>query len=119
MKKFFKIISFSIFIVFLISLYTNVFAAGYVGGLSPSAGTGKVKIEKIIGTFLDLIRIAGVSIATIMLLVVSSKYIMASAGERAEIKKYAITYVIGAFILFAGAGLLKIIKDLVDQAITA
>ena len=40
---------------------------------------------------------------------------LSSAGDRADIKKYAMNYVIGAFILFGATALVSIAKVFIDS----
>ena len=47
----------------------------------------------------------------VMLSILGMKYMYSSPGERAEIKKHAVIYVIGAFILFAVPGIIRIIIE--------
>ena len=56
-------------------------------------------------------RIVCVSIAIVILLVISMKYMMSAPGDRADIKKHAIHYVISAVILFGVTGILTIISN--------
>ena len=42
---------------------------------------------------------------------------MAAPGDRADIKKYAMNYVIGAMILFGAAGILGIVQRFVNTAL--
>ena len=46
-----------------------------------------------------------------MLIVLAIKYISAAPGDKAEIKKHAVVYVVGAIILFAATGILGIVKN--------
>ena len=46
-----------------------------------------------------------------MLIVLAIKYISAAPGDKAEIKKHAVVYVVGAVILFAATGILGIVKN--------
>ncbi len=46
-----------------------------------------------------------------MLLVVAMKYMTAAPGEKADIKKSAVAYVVGAITLFAVTGILGIIEE--------
>lgn len=66
-------------------------------------------------TAISVMRVACVTIAIVILLVISMKYMMSAPGDRADIKKHAIHYVIGAFILFAVTGLLEIINNFAQQ----
>lgn len=79
------------------------------GGSSTAEGSGAVK--KILATVLDVVRLVGAAVAVVMLMTIAAKYMIASSGDRADIKKYAFNYVIGAIILFAASGILTIIRD--------
>lgn len=65
------------------------------------------------GTVIAVLRIVCVTIAIVMLLTIAMKYMISSAGDRADIKKHAVNYVIGAFILFGVTGILGIINNFV------
>lgn len=71
-------------------------------------GTGEVK--SVAEMILGIIQVIAVGVALIMLVVLAIKYIAASPGEKADIKKSLTVYIVGALILFAGAGLLNIIQ---------
>ncbi len=66
----------------------------------------------IIGTIITVVQVIGVGVAIIMLIVLAIKYISAAPGDKAEIKKHAVVYVVGAIVLFAASGILGIIKNL-------
>lgn len=66
---------------------------------------------------ISIMRVVGVSIATVMLLAVSIKYMISSAGDRADIKKHAIVYVVGAMLLFGAVGILGVIEDFTNKAL--
>ena len=63
-------------------------------------------------TLLAVARIVCVAIAIVMLLVIAMKYMMSAPGDRADIKKHAVNYVIGAFILFGVNIILSIINNI-------
>ena len=110
-KKIIKMISIFVLAVFLCAICSNVLAAvSDFSGATTGFGGGDAKIKKIINAILSLVRNIGVGIAVIILMSLGCKYMMASAGERAEIKKYAITYIIGAVVLFASSTLIGIIQ---------
>ena len=60
-------------------------------------------------TAISVARIVCVTIAIVILLVIAMKYMISAPGDRADIKKHAIHYVKGAFILFAVTGILSIL----------
>lgn len=69
------------------------------------------KVDKVIATVITLTRTITVAIAMVILLVIGMKYMIASPGDRADIKKHAVAYVIGAFILFGASGILTILLE--------
>ena len=72
-------------------------------GASAAAGN-------IIGMVINIAQVIGTGVAIIMLIVLAIKYIAASPEGKAEIKKNATIYIVGAVILFAASGLLGIIR---------
>ena len=64
---------------------------------------------------LDVVRLVGAAVAVVMLMTIAAKYMIASSGDRADIKKYAFNYVIGAIILFAASGILTIVRDTITK----
>ena len=74
-------------------------------------------IEKIVGTILGVMRTACVGIAIIIIMVLSIKYMSSAPGERAEIKKSAIQYGVGALIFFGAAGIIKILESATNTAL--
>lgn len=68
------------------------------------------KVNKMSATVITAIRIAATCVAIVMLLVLAMKYMIAAPGEKADIKKSAIPYVIGAVVLFGAVGILGIIE---------
>ena len=66
-------------------------------------------------TAISIMRIICVTIAIVILLTISMKYMMSAPGDRADIKKHAVHYVIGAFILFAVTGILGILNNFAEQ----
>ena len=64
----------------------------------------------IIGKIINIAQIIGMGVAIIMLIVLAIQYIAASPEGKAEIKKNATIYIVGAIILFAASGILGIIR---------
>ena len=134
MRIFRKICIIMIILLFAVSFQNNVFAddtgdpltGGGAGGkdvtsfdsisvgtivTGASDNTGAANsINKMIGAVLTVVQVIGVGVAVIMLVVLAIKYIAASPGDKAEIKKHAVVYVVGAVVLFAASGILGIIR---------
>lgn len=115
-KKILKVIAILIYILFIFCMFSNTYATitNQFKGSSPSVGVDK--IQDIIKAVLTITRTVGVFIAVAILMILACKYMIASAGDRADIKKHAISYVIGAIILFATSGIAEILKNLIDGA---
>lgn len=116
-NKVIKIVILVIIIAFIISSFYISNAGAYnvsqFSGSAPTDTKGVTGIRTIIGMILDIVRIAGAGIAIIMVTILAGKYMMASVGEKAEIKKHATTYVIGAIVMISAAGILGIVRDFI------
>lgn len=123
MNKFIKIITALFIIAMLSTMVVSVFAiptdvldkvqgdtnqAMSVGGLSST-------IKNVIG----VVQVICYSAAVIMLILIGVKFITESPEGKAEIKKAAIQYVIGAIIVFAAGTLLGIIANMSTSVVTS
>lgn len=125
LKKSMKIVGIlAIIAIITISLMPNVFAAyglnydNAEGALDASQAnsTGVYKAtNNALNTALGIIQLVGVAIAVIMLIVLAIKYISAAPGDKAEIKKHAVVYIVGAVVLFGAAGILGIVRNFAGQ----
>ncbi len=116
-----KIIKVSLTLILMLSLMFAVLQtasnAGYSDEMktlidkdySDSTGTD-AKVNEITATVITSIRIVGICVAIVMLLTVAMKYMTAAPGDKADIKKSSIQYVVGAIVLFGAVGLLSIIS---------
>ena len=59
------------------------------------------------------------AVAIIMLVVMAIKYISAAPSEKAELKKSATVYVVGAIVLFAATGILQVVKNFAQANVSA
>lgn len=73
--------------------------------------------QNVVGTIINTIRIIGTGIAIIMLTYVAIKYIMAAPQEKADFKKSATAYIVGAIVLFASTNILTVIADFASSNI--
>ena len=69
-----------------------------------------INIAQVIGMIINIAQVIGMGVAIIMLIVLAIQYIAASPEGKAEIKKNATIYIVGAVILFAASGILGIIR---------
>lgn len=119
---FLKRISLILLIILIMSFMFNIYISSQAEFISEklitdtygSEGkdkTAKDRVSKVLSVIITIVRIAGVCIAITMLLAVAMKYMTAAAGEKAEIKKSAVQYVVGAIVLFGAVGILGIINN--------
>ena len=116
MKKSMKIVSILLIIMMVLASLSTVFASTDMNWSttdltikSESTDLSK-RTNTIMGQALGVIQIVGMGVAVIMLIVLAIKYISAAPGDKAEIKKHAVVYIVGAVVLFGASGLIQIIK---------
>ena len=118
-SKVMRIISIALIVVFALVMLSQVtLAAGQsAANMSATSFTRTDKsgasnaVTNIIGSIINIAQIIGMGVAIIMLIVLAIKYIAAAPEGKAEIKKNATIYIVGAIILFAAAAILQIIKN--------
>lgn len=69
------------------------------------------KVNEAANVILGIVQVVAVAVAVIMLVVLAIKYISASPEGKADIKKSATLYIVGAVLLFAATGILEILKQ--------
>lgn len=67
-------------------------------------------VNTIAKSVITITRVICMGVAVTMLIVLAIKYMSAAPGDKATIKKSAVTYVVGAIVMFAAAGILSIIE---------
>ena len=114
MKNIVKILSSTLLIVLILSIVASPVFADYLdpSSISPNDNGGvATAAQNVAGTILGVVQVVGVSVAIIMLIVLAIKYMSAAPNDKAEIKKHAVVYVVGAVVLFGSSAILGIIKD--------
>ena len=102
----------------LLVVFTNV-------SMAASSITSQIKPDESASTpftgamevIVGLAQIVAVGMAAIMIIVLAVKYMSSSSNERAEIKKHAVVYIVGACIAFGAAGLLQILKTFTTETL--
>lgn len=118
-KIIFKVI-FIFLIIFLIfninmmrSFCTDSTGRSAISSFQDNANNEKVQntTQNFIGPIINIVQIVAVGIAIIMLIILGMKYMYSSIEDKAEIKKHAVIYVVGAIVMFSAAGIIEIIKE--------
>lgn len=110
-----KIISTMIICLILILTATVVNAAADISDFKPQETDASDKIAGGTGVVITVVQTIGIGIAIVMLIALAIKYISAAPSDKADIKKSAIVYIIGAILLFAASGILQIFKSAGDD----
>ncbi len=99
-------------VVALVIIATILSAVSMVFGVDiPQGDTGattrlKSPVERIIG----IVQLICYAAAVILIVILGVKFMTASPDGKAEIKKSAIIYVVGAILVFAAGALLNLLK---------
>lgn len=113
----------------LIALVAIVASQSVMAGIDPAKASLKNTFTRtdtsgasnaasnIIGMIINIAQVIGMGVAIIMLIVLAIQYIAASPEGKAEIKKNATIYIVGAIILFAASGILGIIRKFAVDSI--
>lgn len=94
----------------------------FAGSVNPSdivadtSSSAAESAKNIAGQILGVVQIIAVAVAVIMLIVLAIKYISSAPNDKAEIKKHAVIYVVGAVLLFGAAGILQVIQQFATDA---
>lgn len=68
---------------------------------SNTLSTSDVKLKERVSSVLGVINVVGVVVSVITLMILGVKYMFGSVEERAEYKKTAIYYILGAVLIFS------------------
>lgn len=117
MKKVSGLLKLLVVFLVVVMVVSNVSLAAYdyaskITTLDSHAGNTDLNnsATKIVGAIISVTKIVAVGVAIIMLAAVAMKYMSSAPGDRAEIKKHAVIYIVGAIVLFGTAGILNILQ---------
>ena len=118
-KKIMKVISIAVIIFLIASAFMPVFADDLTdpSQFNPSAGDSGTTVQTAINTILGIVQIVAAGVAVIMLIVLAIKYISASPEGKADVKKTAVQYVVGAVLLFGASGILGIVRTFAKDVV--
>ena len=119
LKKSIKIISVLMVIMIAISLTSVAFASeastsddlDWNFSIASKDSDLAGNVSSVMGQALYIMQVVGMGVAIIMLIVLAVKYISAAPGDKAEIKKHAVVYIVGAVVLFGASGIVGLIRN--------
>ncbi len=122
LNLFIKVFLILAMLVMVFAMTSEVFAfdwSGAVGKVEEEEGVTELNDSavSITGAILSVVKYVATGIALIMIVVIAAKYMLASAGDRADIKKHAVAYVTGAMILFGSAAIVNLIQNFADSTL--
>ena len=99
-------------LVFIFLFQTMVLATNpfdQINPVAPDAGT-LTEMNSFRNKLYTIFQIVGTGLAVIGLIILGIKYVYSAPNERADVKKYAIIYVIGAVLFFGAIGIVELLK---------
>lgn len=116
-----KIISAVLIAVMFVMCFCNVaFAAGdWASSINPTGGEGTAEATNAMNVIIGIFQVVAVGVAAIMLIALAIKYMSAAPGDKAEIKKHAVVYIVGAVMAFGSAGVVQLLKTFSEEALKA
>ena len=115
LKKGMKIITALIIVSMIVSVTSVVFAENMYVDITPAGSSLASSVQNIGGMILGVAQVVGMVVAVVMLIVLAIKYISSAPNDKAEIKKHAVVYIVGAIVLFAASGLLGILRNVASM----
>ncbi len=120
--KIYKVLKTILVIVMMFTIFANI---SYVvnAGIAEDFGYNQEKdfenqnVKSILNRAISVTKMIAVAVSIIMLIVLGIKYVVASPGEKAEVKKHLSTYVIGAALAFGAYTILEIIQHFAAEEI--
>lgn len=113
-KNIVKIISCTLIILLLITT-TTVQATSIIGDIESNMKTNTGVSNTVVSTgktIIGVLDVCATGIAILMLIYIAIKYMISAPDAKAEYKKTAVIYVIGAAIIFAAPKLAKLIMQM-------
>lgn len=119
-KKTVKIISAIMLTILVLASMSNLVLAATTDITIEGKETDASKaVNNIASMILGIVQVVAIAVAVIMLIVLAIKYISSSPEGKADIKKTATLYVVGAVLLFGATGILEVVKKFATEAFKA
>ena len=110
-SKITKIISILV-IIAAIALSLNIVLAANAVEIPEASKVTDTNFTGTVGNVLGVVTYGCYAAAVILLIILGVKWLMAAPDAKADMKKTAITYVIGAIMIFAAGAIVQVIRGL-------
>lgn len=110
-NKIFLILVLGIILFFAFCQIANAWTPDWTIGDGNSSSETKTSLYTIMNQIINILLVASVGIAIIVLTVLGIKFMGTSPEGRADFKKSLVPYVVGAIIVFSAIAILKIISS--------
>lgn len=115
-KRINKIIVAFLFMIMLFIFFANtttIFATSGINPTTPANQTFSRAVKIIIGIF----EVVAVGVGIVMLMALAIRYMSSAPSDKAEIKKHAVVYIVGAVMAFGATGIVELIKSFTEEAL--
>lgn len=107
-----KVMATVLLVVMILAMVgTSVSAAWGVSITADKGATGTGTVTDIGGKIVGIVQVVGYVVAVVMLVIIGIKYITASPDGKAEVKKTALFYVLGAVLIAAAVTIVGAVFD--------
>lgn len=106
-----KITATILLVVMILTMVSTSVFAWSVSVTPNTSATGASTVTKMGGGIVGLVQVVGYVIAVVMLVIIGIKYITSSPEGKAEVKKTALFYVLGAVLIAGAATIVGVVFD--------
>ena len=115
-KRISKIVVALMVIATILSAVSMVFGADLIQG---DTGFAKDQIGTTVNNIVGIVQFICYAAAIILLVILGVKFMTASPDGKAEIKKSAVIYIVGAILVFAAGVILQVVRNVAGQTIVS
>ena len=112
-----KIITILLIIATILGAVSMVFADSIEIPGGTNTGVSGTGLETTVKNIIGIVQFICYAAAVILLVILGVKWISAAPDAKADIKKSAVIYVVGAALVFAAGAILQVIRNVMDKTI--
>ena len=112
-----KIITILLIIATILGAVSMVFADSIEIPGGTNTGISGTGLDTTAKNIIGIVQFICYAAAVILLVILGVKWISAAPDEKANIKKGAVIYVVGAALVFAAGAILQVIRNVMDKTI--